>query len=43
MYRETSPWYPSMRLFRQKTPFDWTSVLERVARELVLQLSPLQP
>ena len=32
--RETSPWYPSMRLFRQKYPGDWAGVIERVAREL---------
>ncbi len=32
--REDSPWYPSMRLFRQRTRGDWDGVLERVAREL---------
>jgi hypothetical protein len=29
--REDSPWYPTMRLFRQKTEGDWASVAERVA------------
>jgi Flp pilus assembly protein TadD len=28
--REDSPWYPSMRLFRQSKWGDWTSVFERI-------------
>ena len=32
--RDDSPWYPSMRVFRQRRPGDWTEVLERVADEL---------
>lgn len=32
--RSDSPWYPTMRLFRQPHPGDWSSVLERVATEL---------
>jgi len=32
--REDSPWYPTMRLFRQPAAGDWNSVIERVAREL---------
>jgi tetratricopeptide (TPR) repeat protein len=32
--REDSPWYPSMRLFRQERPGDWAGVMERVGREL---------
>jgi hypothetical protein len=32
--RDDSPWYPTMRLFRQRTPGDWQEVLERVAAEL---------
>jgi Flp pilus assembly protein TadD len=32
--RSDSPWYPTMQLFRQKTPGDWNEVIERVTREL---------
>jgi tetratricopeptide (TPR) repeat protein len=32
--REDSPWYPTMRLFRQAQPGDWNGVLERVALAL---------
>lgn len=32
--REDSPWYPSLRLFRQTDAGDWTPVLERIAAEL---------
>ncbi|MGA2443672.1 MAG: glycosyltransferase family 9 protein, partial [Tepidisphaeraceae bacterium] len=32
--REDSPWYPTIRLFRQETPGDWGSVIRRVAGEL---------
>ena len=28
--REDSPWYPSMRLFRQATAGNWSEVIERV-------------
>jgi len=32
--RDDSPWYPSMRLFRQTARGDWNGVLERVTLEL---------
>jgi tetratricopeptide (TPR) repeat protein len=32
--RDDSPWYPTMRLFRQPSPGDWESVMRKVAEEL---------
>ncbi len=32
--RVDSPWYPSMRLFRQSAPGDWKGVIENVQKEL---------
>jgi tetratricopeptide (TPR) repeat protein len=32
--RDDSPWYPSLRLYRQSEPGAWDGVLERVARDL---------
>jgi hypothetical protein len=32
--REDSPWYPTMRIFRQPALNDWDSVVKRVAGEL---------
>jgi hypothetical protein len=31
---ETTPWYPTMRLFRQTRLGDWSGVIERVAKAL---------
>jgi ADP-heptose:LPS heptosyltransferase len=35
--REDSPWYPTMRLFRQRTPGDWAGVFDRLAESLSFQ------
>ncbi|HEY6825044.1 MAG TPA: tetratricopeptide repeat protein, partial [Steroidobacteraceae bacterium] len=32
--RSDSPWYPTMRLFRQRAPGDWSELFGRVAAEL---------
>jgi ADP-heptose:LPS heptosyltransferase len=32
--REDSPWYPTMRLWRQRTAGDWREVIHRVATAL---------
>jgi hypothetical protein len=32
--RSDSPWYPTMKLFRQPTPGDWNTPLTQIAREL---------
>ena len=32
--REDSPWYPTMRLFRQDSPGDWSGVAVQIAAEL---------
>ena len=31
---ESTPWYPSMRVFRQSAPGDWQAVLDAVAERL---------
>lgn len=35
MYGETTPWYDSMRIFRQKETGDWDEVIQRVKPELI--------
>lgn len=37
--RNDSPWYPSLKLFRQKTVFDWKSVAEPVKAALAERAS----
>lgn len=41
--REDSPWYPTMRLFRQKRLSEWDEVFARMARVLELRLRPPGP
>ena len=38
--RKDSPWYPSVRLFRQKKAGEWGEVVERVARSIVAANQP---
>jgi hypothetical protein len=33
--RDDSPWYPTLKLYRQSTPGDWDSVVERVRDDLI--------
>jgi hypothetical protein len=33
--RHDSVWYPTVRLFRQQKPGDWSGVLDRVKQELL--------
>lgn len=39
MDRSDSPWYPTMRLFRQRAAGDWPELFERLATELTAQLA----
>jgi tetratricopeptide (TPR) repeat protein len=39
LQREDSPWYPTMRLFRQQRPNDWEEVFERMAHSLRTMLA----
>ena len=37
--RDDTPWYPSMRLFRQSRLADWSDVFERMASELAIRVA----
>jgi hypothetical protein len=37
--RDDSPWYPTMRLYRQRAPGDWDEVIARVAADLAARAS----
>jgi hypothetical protein len=41
--REDSPWYPTLRLFRQREPGDWQDVFERMASELSVARAKGEP
>lgn len=34
VHRTDTPWYPSMKIFKQPNPFDWQSVMTMVSQEL---------
>lgn len=36
LHRDDSPWYPSMRLFRQPEPDNWGALINRLRHELIL-------
>ncbi|MDX1948748.1 MAG: tetratricopeptide repeat protein [Pirellulaceae bacterium] len=38
--REDSPWYPSLKLFRQPRAGDWPAVFRRMAEEIRARLNP---
>jgi FkbM family methyltransferase len=40
---EKTPWYPSMRLFRQTSLGDWGGVFEKMAKALQVQYPQLRP
>ena len=37
--RDDSPWYPTLRLYRQDESFEWAPVIERVRRDLQARLA----
>jgi tetratricopeptide (TPR) repeat protein len=39
--RETSPWYPAMRLCRQAAPGDWADVVRRLCEMLASRAAPV--
>lgn len=32
--KQTSPWYPTMKIFQQSSPFDWETVIQEIKKEL---------
>ena len=38
--REDSPWYPTMRIFTQRTAGDWDEVVKRMASALIDKIAP---
>ena len=41
--RDTTPWYPTARLLRQKVPGDWPGLMKRVAGELGILSQTFSP
>jgi FkbM family methyltransferase len=42
MDRDTTPWYPTMRLFRQTGPANWSDVVERIAEAIIRDFPEVQ-
>jgi hypothetical protein len=40
--RTDSPWYPSMRLYRQDRGESWDAVVDRVAADLTAKVAPAE-
>ena len=40
--RDDTPWYPTLRLFRQAKPDDWSTVFDQVARALQTYVTMFQ-
>lgn len=40
--RDDTPWYPTMKLYRQATPCDWTAPLARIGSELARLAAELE-
>jgi ADP-heptose:LPS heptosyltransferase len=38
--RDDSPWYPSLRLYRQPCPGDWAGVMQRIAADVQARAAP---
>jgi len=34
LWQYASPWYPSVRIFRQKKPHEWGEVVEQITTDL---------
>jgi ADP-heptose:LPS heptosyltransferase len=43
LQRDDSPWYPTMRLFRQEKPGDWLNVFQRVETALRMLQTRVSP
>ena len=41
--RTDSPWYPTVRIYRQSEPDDWDTIVSRVAADLVLRSEQRNP
>ena len=37
--REDTPWYPSVKLYRQPAPGDWKSVFRRISADMQRELN----